>query len=166
MGTKRKAVPLVSPPAALSGGNGIGTDSGTVERQPHPSDPNRWKDGTVRAGNVLAVRHGGRRRRPLADPEASEVFVTWAADLGDDLTAGERVILRRAAEADAVCTSAYDYLQNTRESWTSRRVQVALQTLSIHAGTVFKSASLLGLRRRAKPVPSLAAVLAEVEEHR
>lgn len=146
---------------APSGNNGSRSAPATVARQPHPVDPNRWADGTVRAGNGLAVRHGGRKRQPLADPESSELYRGWASDLGDEPSTGERAILRRAAEADAVCASAFHYLRNTRESWTSRRVQVALQTLAVHASTVFKAAAVLGVKRRAKPLPDARDIIAE-----
>lgn len=102
--------------------------------------------------NVAGMIHGGRRERPLANPEDSELYQGWAADLGGDLTAGQRVVLRRAAEADAVCQSALDYVLHTRESLVASRVQKALAVLVAHSTTVFRAANLLGLERKAHPV--------------
>lgn len=144
--------------AAPNVNNGQESDLVTAVRHPHPTDTNRWADGTTKSGNKLRRTHGGRQRAPLQHPETSELFEGWAADLGE-LTAGERAVLRRAAEADAICTTAFDYLQRSRESWTSRRVQAALITVSTHAATVFRAASLLGLKRRAVSVPSLSEVM-------
>lgn len=114
--------------------------------------------------NTAGMIHGGRRERPLANPEESELYQAWEADLGGDLTAGQRTLLRRAVEADAVCQSALDYVLNTRESLVSSRVQKALGVLATHSGTVFKAAGLLGIKRVQKPVDPLAAVHKAVEE--
>jgi hypothetical protein len=101
----------------------------------------------------------------LVDPERSELFRAWAEDLGgaEELTTGERAVLRRVAEADAVCQTAYSYLEHSRESPTSRRVEKALQTLAAHAQTVFRGAAMLGLARRARRVPTLAETIASAQ---
>lgn len=101
------------------------------------------------SNNVSPVIHGGRRRRQLADPEQGELFQSWASDLGgvEVLTAGQRVLLRRAAEADSVCCTAFLYLSTTQQSWSSRRVQTALLVLAQHSQTIFRVAALLGIKR-------------------
>ena len=116
-------------------------------------------------GNNVAVTHGGKRKAPLADVEASELYRDWLVDLGgvDLITAGQRTVLRRAAEADAIADTAFRYLRRTEGGLTSRRVQCALTTLRDAAGTVFRAASLLGLQRRAKPVPNLDQYLSGKE---
>lgn len=142
----------------------IGSESvGSESRAPHPTDPNRYADGTVRPGNSIALRHGARRQPASVDPESSELFAAWAADLGgrDQLTAGERAVLRRVAEADSVCRTAFSYLSHTKARITSPRVQKALQVLAAHSATVFRGASLLGLERRTKQAPSLSEYLAQ-----
>jgi len=118
------------------------------------------------ARNSGALIHGGRRAQPLANVEGSELFQAWAADLGgvENLTAGQRVVLSRTAEADEVCKTAFDYLRRTRTSLTADRTQKALSTLFQHSSTVFRGASLLGLERRSKPVDPLRAVARAVEE--
>jgi hypothetical protein len=115
---------------------------------------------------VTPIIHGGRRRRQLADPERTELFQTWAADLGgiDALTAGQRVLLRRAAEADLVCRTAFHYLADTQQSWTSRRAQTALVTLAQHSNTIFRVAALLGISRQHTPMNPLDAVRQAVRE--
>ena len=98
-------------------------------------------------GNAIAVRHGGRRASRWRTREDSELFIAWATDLGgiSKLTAGQRAVLRRVAEADAVCATAFDYLRRTRQTLTNDRVGKALAVLAAHAATVYRGAGLLGL---------------------
>lgn len=114
--------------------------------------------------NVAGMIHGGRRERPLANPEDSELYQDWAADLGGDLTAGQRAVLRRAAEADAVCQSALDYVLRTRESLVAVRVLKALSVLATHSTNVFRAAGVLGINRVEKHVNPLERVRQAVRE--
>lgn len=136
----------------------------TVEPTPRGQCPHC---GRVTPGNVLALRHGGRAELPLADPERSDLFRAWADDLGGEavLTTGQRAVLRRVVEADAVCRTAYSYLENSRESPTSKRVEKALSTLATHAQTLFRGAAMLGLERRQRRVPNLTEELERIEAH-
>lgn len=104
--------------------------------------------------NEAGLVHGGRRDRPLMDPEDAPLFQEWAADLGgvEELSTAARVLLRRAAEADAVCQSALDYVLNSRESLTAARVQRALDTLHKHTGTMLACARLLGVNQAPREV--------------
>jgi len=142
---------------SASNGNGAGPATAecscgeTVTPTPRGQCP---RCGRVLPGNALALRHGGRAELALVDPERSELFKAWAADLGgeSELTTGDRAVLRRVAEADAVCRTAYSYLENSRESLASRRVEKALAVLASHAQVVFRGAAMLGLERRARSV--------------
>lgn len=111
-------------------------------------------------GSAVRLISGARRRHPV-DPETLPLFVEYARDLGgvDELTAGERSVLRRMAEADAVCQTAFDYLTRSAENIPAPKVQRALAALAAHAPLVFKGAALLGLKRRPKAPPSLAEAL-------
>jgi hypothetical protein len=116
--------------------------------------------------SVTPIIHGGRRRRQLADPEHTDLFQSWAADLGgiEQITTGQRVLLRRASEADLVCKTAFAYLSNTQQSWSSRRVQTALITLAQHSNTIFRVAAQLGISRHDTPKSPLDAVRQAVQE--
>ena len=72
------------------------------KRLPHQFQP----------GNQMALKHGGKRRYPLATGQAreSELYARWAADLGglDALSVGQQevlagivanVLIRQTAEA-------------------------------------------------------------------
>ena len=147
--------------------NGTGTDITTEEKRPHPRHPDRWADGTVRQGNRVAMTHGGQRHTPIAKPESSELYQAWLQDLGGpaEATAPQLVVLRRAAEADAICGTAFDYLVRSRESLTSRRVQTAIQTYRDATGVLFRAVALLGLERRQRRVQSLSDALSQEPEH-
>ena len=162
-------VATVSPSAV--NGSGTAPESGEVECAAcGHSGPPRGKGKCERCGaflarNGAAMIHGGRRERPLANPEHSELFQAWAADLGGDaeLTAGQRAVLRRVTEADAVCQSALDYVLNSRESLVAERVLKALSVLATHTQSLYRGAVLLGLERRARAVPTLAEYMRQRE---
>lgn len=145
---------------APSDTNGAGDEPSAVEcnRCGHQGEP-RGKGqcegcGAFLPGNVGALVHGGRRQRPLADPEEAPLFQEWASDLGgvDHLTTASRVLLRRAAEADAVCQTALDYVMTSKEAVTATRVQTALDTLHKHTSTLLRVATLLGVDPQPKEV--------------
>lgn len=104
-------------------------------------------------GNQTGLIHGSRRRT-MADPRESELYQEWAADLGGEgeLTAAQRAVLCRAVEADAICRTAFSYLEGTQESVAAERVQKALAVLAQHAGNVYRGAKILGLRRMKREV--------------
>ena len=92
------------------------------EKAPHPTDPNRYADGTVRRNNGLAVTHGGRRQLAIEEARQSELYARWVSDLGgvDRLTAGQEAVLRRAVEANQIADTAAQYLRRTgRRSLTA-----------------------------------------------
>jgi hypothetical protein len=125
--------------------------------------------GSFLPANNAAWKSGIYARRPLADPEGTELFQTWAEDLGgiESLSVAQRVLLRRAAEADVVCRTAFHYLSKTGQSWSSRRVQMALQTLATHSNTIVRIAALLGLKLdRAGKAIDYARAFAEQERRR
>jgi len=136
---------------APSENNGHTTELTTVPDARRPG-------GQFAPGNQIRRTHGKRVRRPLASLEKSDLFRDWSRDLGDDITAAERAVLIRAAQWDTVADTAFHYLQTTRETLTSKRVQSAVLTLSTATGHILRAAQLLGLRRRARNVDPLQAV--------
>lgn len=118
------------------------------------ADENRCRDcGSFLPGNQSGLVHGGRRRTQ-SDPEETELYQSWVADLGgvEELTAGQRAVLSRAAEADLIAHTAFDFLSRTQDGISSARVQSAIGALSTAAGMTFRAAGLLGLERRERQV--------------
>lgn len=126
------------------------------------ADENRCREcKSFLPGNTSAMVHGDRRRT-LANPEETELYQAYAADLGgiDQITTGQHAVLCRVVDAERVCRTASTFLESTREGLASEKVQKALAVLATHANIVYRGASLLGLERRARQVPTLQEVMA------
>lgn len=124
------------------------------------ADENRCREcKSFLPGNVSGMTHGSRRQT-LANPEETDLYQDYAADLGGELTAGQRVVLARVVDAERVCRTASTFLESTDKKVANERVQAALSVLATHAQVVYRGASLLGLERRARQVPTLQEVMA------
>lgn len=129
------------------------------------ADENRCREcKSFLPGNTSALVHGDRRRT-LANPEETELYQSYAADLGgiDQVTTGQHAVLCRIVDAERVCRTASTFLESTREGLASEKVQKALAVLATHANIVYRGASLLGLERRARQVDPLQALHDAVE---
>lgn len=115
--------------------------------------------GTFLPANSVALRHGRRRRVALPGPETSELFLAYAADLGGDLSAGQRVLLARLVEADRIAQTCSAWLGSTRAKPSNSRVLAVVGALLSAAQTTARLALALGLERRARQLPSLAEYL-------
>lgn len=115
--------------------------------------------GTFLPGNSTALRHGKRRRLPLPSPETSDLFLAYAADLGGNLSAGQRVLLARLVEADRIAQTCAAWLGSTRANPSNSRVLAVVGALLSSAQTTARLALALGLERKARQLPSLAEYL-------
>lgn len=142
-----------------SGDNGLNVGS-----TPAPSD--HRANGQWAPRNRGAVTHGGRRQQPIVDPAATALYGVWANDLGgaEELTAGERVLLQRAVEADAIAGAALGYLKRSHQSLVNPRVQSALTVWGQATSQLLAISRTLGLQRRAKQVDPLDAVRRAVDQ--
>jgi len=121
-------------------------------------------------GNALAVTHGGRRRRALTAREArgSELYARWATDLGgeDSLTVGQQEVLAGTVAAVFIRQTAERYLATAKTPLTSERALRALEVFFKAAADVRRGADMLGIERKTKTVPDLAAAFHHEEERR
>lgn len=141
-----------------TGGNGAAPASVECSACGHVGEPQGrgqcQQCGCWLPSNAGHLVHGGRSRQPLANPEDAPLFQEWARDLGgvESLSTGARVLLRRAAEADLICSTALSYVMESRESVTSARVLKSLDVLAKHSQTLLRVASLLGVKPEPKDV--------------
>jgi hypothetical protein len=126
-------------------------------------EANRQAGGRVGPQNTLAMRHGGRRQRALTEQQArdTELYRQWAADLGglDTLSTAQREVLAGTVASALIRQTAERYLASARLSLSSAKAQTALATFFKADDAVRRGAALLGLQRKAREVPDLAAVL-------
>jgi hypothetical protein len=148
---------------------------GTLEngsKQAHPTDPNRWADGTLRVGNRAAETHGvysSRRREPPADPLRPSL---------DDFTAGILSDLGGVGEISTITRGYVSQLQNAEIVVRLLTSDFAQRGLFTPRGRVRSSysklvqaillwdrlAQRLGAERRPKHVSAYDALLDAVEE--
>lgn len=148
-------------------------DSGpmTTPKAEGPTVKGRLRNGTFAPGNALAIKHGRYSRavsRALL-PEQRQVLATLAereasiiADLGGEaeLSTFERDLVRRYEEAAALLDFIAPRLFASRPA--TRRE--AVQTFMLALDRQLKIIQQLGLRRRAKPVPTMAEWLTGLAE--
>jgi len=106
----------------------------------------------------MAAAGGGRlsrRRRP-----ARCIRRWWPSGAArNSISAVEREVIVGFVEATQIRTTAAAYLARTRVSMTSDKAQKAFATWFKASGEVRAGAQILGLDRRQRTVPDLAAVL-------
>lgn len=96
---------------------------------PHPTDPYRWADGTVRLGNPLA-RKSGIYAKVTRTGAKLAAYQDWASVYGgvQALTHEMSVVLWELADTVTLSESAQDYIENSAESLVSSRKQKAIAT--------------------------------------
>ncbi len=136
----------------------------TCGEQNQPGADQCSKCGGFVFANTKQLRHGGRRK-PLSVQEArqTEMYQGWANDRGGDdrLTTPEREVLIGAVGAAQIRDTAERYLRESRASFTSEKVQRAIQTYFAASDRVLRAAQVLGLERRAAPTQSIADYIAQ-----
>jgi hypothetical protein len=110
--TLSETVPDTGVTPTPDGNIGHNTDVATVPETRRP-------DGRFATGNKVSQTHGRRARKGLTRPEDSDLYREWSRDLGHDLSAPEAALLRRAAEAELICQSAFNYIANSRQTLSS-----------------------------------------------
>jgi len=88
------------------------------------------------------------------------------SDLGSDLSRAQETILEAAAQAWVILASLDDWIARQPSLVTKKRtvLPVVVQRMQIAEGLA-RNLERLGLERRAKPVPELAAYLATKDHH-
>jgi hypothetical protein len=134
-----------------------GDSAPSGEKQPHPTDPNRWADGTVRSANQLRVTHGAYRREREADAMAlcaTKVDALLADRGGESPSVVWLDLARRYAEAAMLADTFISHIGQTPLT-NSGRTKRALAGYFAAADRQLKLAQLLGLERKARPVGAL-----------
>jgi hypothetical protein len=142
-----------------------GTAATETGKRPHPTDPGRWADGTVRAGNRAALKHGKYAATApellAAEPKtsASSSYRTQLeTDQGgpDDLPAVTRAYCHRLTELEAVLRSIAANLVEHGIFTPRGRPRSALDAYLATVGTWDRVAMRLGLERKKKDVLDLS----------
>lgn len=133
-----------------------------AEKTPHPIYPDRWRDGTVRAGNEVALKHGMRRfeQRGELPPDlrvtTEEFRESLISDQGgaEELTAIRAGYVRRLTEVETcVRLLSNDLVQ--RGLFTPRgRVRNTYSRLLETIDRWDRLAQRLGLERKTRRVPT------------
>lgn len=138
-------------PIAQSGANG-------------PSSGDRDSSGKFAPGNTARLVHGRRSERHLAalTSEAREALAAREAailsDLGgrDSLSTLQLDLVARYVVAGALLSWMEDELLRAGVVTSKGRKRALFGAYAVQLGTVARLAQVLGLERRAKPLPSLA----------
>jgi hypothetical protein len=145
-----------------------------TDRQPHPSDPDRWADGTLRTGNQAARTHGVRAfetRGESALPADLRVSVDEfraqiIADQGgfSELTAVQAGYIRRLSELEATARLLAADLTQHGLFTSKRRVRSTYNRWLETLDRWDRIAQRVGAERRARQVDPIEVVRLAVEQ--
>ena len=133
-------------------------------KQPHPTDPRRWSDGTVRPGAALHLTHGayaeGPRRAQLADRlgDLAGFRAALESDHGgaDTLTTIRAGYVRRLTEVEGLCRLLGSDLV-TRGIFTAKgRVRNTFGAFVTAVEKWDRLAQRLGLERRTRDLNDMS----------
>ena len=125
----------------------------------------RGTDGRFLKGTLAALTHGLRARTLLEQPELAEAHAEKVqaieADLGADLSTLKASAVREAARLALIVDSLGHDLLTKGVITPKGKTRAALSAYVMTLDRLTKLQTLLGLERRTKTVPDLAAYLRE-----
>lgn len=120
-------------------------------------------------GNQLATKHGHRSRRfqdaMLPGQEQlraaiAERRIEWAADLGDDLSFGQRDLISRGLRLHVILDTLEENMEREGVLTPKGAMRAAVSLYLSVLDRLMKIYAQLGLERRAKPIQSASAIIA------
>lgn len=145
----------------------------TRSPSPEPAPSGRRPDGTVTTGNTLAVKHGrfSRRAQDAALPgqeqlraAIAERRIEWLADLGDNLSFGERDLVDRGLRLHVILDTLEANMERSGVLTGKGRARAAVTLYLAVLDRLTRLYQQLGLERRHKRVDTIADIVRQHSE--
>ena len=136
-------------------------DTATRVKVPHPTDPQRWSDGTLRPGNANATKHGiySAARRDVYERVDIPEFVNGIiSDIGGEFTTIERGYIDTLRDLEITKRMLIAHLSREGIFTKRGRVRSAYDKLLATVVVWDRIAQRIGVERRARHIDPLDAL--------
>jgi len=157
----------VSQDASITSEDSAADSAVEREKEPHPTDPQRWADGTLRPGNQNATKHGiysAARRDGFERLDIPAFYNGLLSDLGDEPSTVQRAYLDNLRDLEITRRMLIGFLSREGIFTKRGRVRSAYDKLLATVVVWDRIAQRIGVERRARHIDPLDALRIAVDE--